>query len=146
MCINKPHWQSSGIIIFLFKCYIVISYTLVNFFLDVLFLLLAVILSELYENPRRKKDWVAERGAKKNLCEGDHFFDCMPSLLCFFCCFLRLLSFPSDVLAVWPQWKYIIFLWVENLLEFNNSWLASPGMWSYFRLFLASVILAMTLN
>ena len=64
----------------------------------------------------------------------------------FFCCFLRLLSFPSDVLAVWPQWKYIIFLWLENLLEFNNSWLASPGMWSYFRLFLASVILAMTLN
>ena len=29
-----------------------------------------------------------------------------------FCCFLCLRSFPSDVLAVWPQQKYIIFLWV----------------------------------
>ena len=73
VCMNKPHWQSSGIIIFLFKCYIVISYTLVSFFLDVLFLLLAVMLSELYEKPRKKKDWVAEKSTKKNLCEGHHF-------------------------------------------------------------------------
>ena len=73
MCINKPHWQSSGIMLFLFKCYTVISYTLVSFFLDVLFLLLAVILSELYEKPRRKKDWVSEKCTKKNLCEGHHF-------------------------------------------------------------------------
>ena len=60
-CINNPHWQSSGIIIFLCKYYIVISDTLVGFFLDVLFLLLAVILSEPYEKPRRNKDWVTEK-------------------------------------------------------------------------------------
>ena len=54
VCINNPHRQSSGIIIFLSKYYIVISDTLVGSFLDVLYLLLAVILSELHEKPRGK--------------------------------------------------------------------------------------------
>ena len=54
MCINNPHCQSSEIIIFLSKYYIVISDTLLGSFLDVLFLLLAVILSELREEPRKK--------------------------------------------------------------------------------------------
>ena len=58
--INKPHWQSSGILIFLRKYYVVISDTQVGSFLDVLFLLLVVILSKLYEEPRRK-DWVTEK-------------------------------------------------------------------------------------
>ena len=58
--INNPHWQSSGILIFLYKYCIVISDTLVGSFLDVHFLLLAVILSELHEKPRRK-DWVTEK-------------------------------------------------------------------------------------
>ena len=47
--INNPHWQRSGIIKFFYKYYIVIGDTLAVFFLDVLFLLLAGILSELYE-------------------------------------------------------------------------------------------------
>ena len=97
MCINKPHWQSSGIIIFLFKCYIVISYTLVSFFLDVLFLLFTVMLPEFYEKPRRKKDGVAEKSTMKNLREGHHFFDCTPSLLCHFL-FLSLS-------AILPKWR-----------------------------------------
>ena len=96
MCINKPHWQSSGIIIFLCKYYIIISDTLVGFFLDVLFLLLAVILSELYEKPRRKKDWVAEESTKKYLCEGHHFFDCTRPLLCH-----SLLLSSSTLLPKW---------------------------------------------
>ena len=57
--INNPHWQSSGILIFLCKYYIVISNTLVGSLLDMLFLLVDVILSELHEKPRRK-DWVTE--------------------------------------------------------------------------------------
>ena len=61
VCINNPHWQSSGITLFLCKYYIVISDTLVRSFLDGLFLLLAVILSELHEKPRRNKDWVTEK-------------------------------------------------------------------------------------
>ena len=51
---NNPHWRNSGILTFLSKYYIVISDTLVGSFLDVFFLLLAVILSERFERPRRK--------------------------------------------------------------------------------------------
>ena len=58
--INNQHWQSSELLIFLCKYCIVISETLVDSFLDVHFLLLAVILSELYEKPRRK-DWVTKK-------------------------------------------------------------------------------------
>ena len=61
VCVNNPHWQSSGIIIFLCKYYTVISDAMVGLFLNVLFLLLAVILLELYEKPRRDKDWVTEK-------------------------------------------------------------------------------------
>ena len=57
-CINNPDWQSGGIIIFLCKYFIVISDILVGTFLDVLFLMLAVILPGLLEKPRRNKDWV----------------------------------------------------------------------------------------
>ena len=96
MCINKPHWQRSGIIIFLFKYYTVISNTLVGFFLDVLLLLLVVTLSKLYEKPRRNKDWVTEKSTKKNLCERHHFFDWTPSLL------LHFLLFSSSTLL--PKW------------------------------------------
>ena len=59
VCINNP--QSSGIIISLCIYYIVILDTLGGSFLDVFFLLLAVILSELHEKPRRNKDWVTEQ-------------------------------------------------------------------------------------
>ena len=58
--INNQHWQRSEILIFLCKYCIVISETLVGSFLDVHFLLLAVILSELHEKPRRE-DWVTEK-------------------------------------------------------------------------------------
>ena len=50
--VNKPHWQSSGVIIFVCKYYVVISDTLVDFFLDVLFLLPAVILSAVWETKK----------------------------------------------------------------------------------------------
>ena len=60
VCIKNPHWQSSEIIIFMCEYDIIISDTLVSSFLDVLFLLLAVILSELHEKPRRN-DWVTEK-------------------------------------------------------------------------------------
>ena len=87
--------------------------------------------------------------------EGHHFFDCMPPFLCHFCCFLRLLPFPSDVFAEWPQKRYIILLYTwysvwcwkyEILLQFNCGWLASLKTWFHLRLFLASVALAMTLK
>ena len=59
--INNPHWQRSGIINFFYKYYIVIGDTLAGFFLDVLFLLLAGILSELYEKLTKNKDWITKK-------------------------------------------------------------------------------------
>ena len=88
------HWESSRIIIFSCKFYIVTSDTLGrDSFLDVFFLLRAVILSELHEKPRSNKDSVAEIT-----------FDCTPSFLL---CHLLPSSFtpspfPKDVLAEWP--------------------------------------------
>ena len=84
--INNPHWQISGIMIFLCKYYIFNLDTLVDVFLDMPFSLLAVILSELYEKPRRNKDWLTE---EKVLWE-HHYFDCTPSFLVAF--FLYYLS------------------------------------------------------
>ena len=67
-----------------------------NSFLAVHFWLLAVILSELHEKPRRK-DWIIGKSTWRNLCEGYHFFDCTLPFLCFFCCFLRVLLPSSQV-------------------------------------------------
>ena len=50
ICINNPHWQSGGIIIFLCKYFIVISDILLGTFLHVLFLMLAVILQGYLRN------------------------------------------------------------------------------------------------
>ena len=87
VCINNPDWQSNGIVIFLFKYYIVISDALVGSFFDVLFLLLAVMLSELHEKPRRNKDWVIEKVHRRICVRVITFwlqaFFSMP----FFCCF-----------------------------------------------------------
>ena len=85
-CINNSHWQSSGIIIFLCKYYVIIPDKLLDSSLDVLFLLLAVILSGLHEKSRRNKDWVTEKNTLsiKELSEEHDFFDCMPFFLCHF--------------------------------------------------------------
>ena len=63
ICIKKTHWQGCGFIIFLCKYYIVIADTLVGSFLDVLFLLLAVILSGPPEKTKRNKYWITEKSA-----------------------------------------------------------------------------------
>ena len=83
-CINNPHWQSGGIIIFLYKYFIVISDKLVGTFLDVLFLLLAVILPGLLEKPRRNKDWVTEK-VHRGICVSDiTFLNAHPSFYVIF--------------------------------------------------------------
>ena len=58
---------------FLSKYYIVISDTLVGSFLDVLYLLPAVILSGLHEKTRRK-DLVTAKSTWKNLSEDITFY------------------------------------------------------------------------
>ena len=78
VCINNPYQQSSVVIIFLCKCYIVTSDILMALGCD--FLLLAVILSELREKPR-SGDWATKQSTQKNSLEEHHFF-CF--LLCHF--------------------------------------------------------------
>ena len=87
-CINNPHWQISGIIIFLCKYYIVISDTLVGSFLDVLFLLLAVILSEFHEKPIQNKDEVTEIEVPQIDVRNINFLIPRPSFYCIICYFL----------------------------------------------------------
>ena len=95
---KNAHWQSSGFMIFLSKYYIVTLNTVVGSFLGVLFLLLAVILLELHEKPRRK-DLVTTKSTLKNLiCVRDiTFLIAHRSFYVFFCCFVRLLPPPSKV-------------------------------------------------
>ena len=89
-CINNPHWQSSEIIIFLCRYHIVVSDTLIGSFLDVLFLLLAVISSELPEKPRRKK-------VHRRLCVRDITFLTARSPFCHFLLLSLSTPFPSQV-------------------------------------------------
>ena len=138
-CMRKqPHWQSSGIIIFLCKYYIIISNTLGGSLFDVLFLFLPVVLSEFHKKPRRNKEWVTEKSTWKNFCEGHHFLRLHASLSVpfFVTLFVYSLPFPKwhncwmapikihnnamgGILCVvisWVNgWKY------ENLLQINTS-------------------------
>ena len=134
------------------KYYIVISDTLVYSFLDMLFLLLAVVLSEFHEKPRRNVDWVTEKSTFI-------FSDWAPSVLYRFLLLSSstLSCIRSDVLVVWPLYRYIamgviwmMIVWLigckyENLLQFNNGW----GFYErdiVLGFVLASLVLVMTLH
>ena len=126
---------------FLGKYYIVISDTLVGSFLDVLFLLLAVILSELHVKPK-KKDWVSEKIYRK-ICVSDiNFLTARTPFHVILCCFLCLFPSPSQVtylLNGLSGWCFVMISWVngreyENLLQFYFSWLTALRTWYYFRL------------
>ena len=102
------------------------------FFTLMLFLLLAVIL-ELYKKPKMSKDWVAEKSAEKNLCEGYHFFDCTPTFLCHF--LLLSSSTPLLYLLNGPKKDTYCYVWYsvwcrkyEILLQFNTSWCVSKNV------------------
>ena len=99
VCIKNPHWQSSEIMIFFCKYDVVISDIydvvildiLVGSFLDVLYCLLAVILSELHEKPRRR-NWVTEKVHRWICARHITFLTARPPLFyIIFCCFLLLL-------------------------------------------------------
>ena len=95
-CINNPHWQFSGIMIFLCKRYILISETLVGSFLDVLFLLLAAILSGFYDQDGIKIELLKK--VHRKICERDiTFWTARPPFYVTFCCSLHLLPSPSQV-------------------------------------------------
>ena len=117
----------------------VVLETLVGFFLVVLFLLLAVILSGLYEKPRKKKDWVTEiKYIEEFVWRTSPFWiHTLPSLS------FLLLSL-STLLTKWrtcwtvPTKIHIamrgILCDIKNIrifLPFNTSWLASRRTWYY---------------
>ena len=112
------------------KYYIVISDILVGSFLDVLFLLLTVILSELHVKPRRN-DWVSEKMYRKICVRGINFFTAITPFYS-----------PSQVMYLLNGqygWCSVIISWVngrkyENLLQFYFSWLSALRTWYYFRL------------
>ena len=81
---------------------IVISDTQINLWMCFSCCLLAVILSELHEKPKRK-DCVTERSTWKNLCEGYHFLSSVPSFLCHLLSFFSSTPSPyaSDVIVEW---------------------------------------------
>ena len=122
------------------KYYIVISDTLEGTFLDV-FLLPAVILSELHVKPRRK-DWVSEKIYGKTGVRGINFLTAFTPFYVILCCFLCLLPSPSQVtyLLNGPYgWCSVMISWVngrkyENLLQFYFSWLPALRTWYFFRL------------
>ena len=66
-------------------------------------LLLAAILSELYEKPRREKDWFTEKKHRRICVRDITFLTARCPFNFIFCCFLSLLPFLSEVLPEWPQ-------------------------------------------
>ena len=90
--------------------YIVISYKLVGSFIEVLFLLLPVISSELHKKPRRK-DLVTSKSRKKNLCERHHLM--VPIKI-------HNIAMSHDIMS-------------KILLQFNTNWFAYLRTWYYFK-------------
>ena len=70
---------------------------MVGSFLDVLFLLLAVILSGLHEKPRRIKIELQKKVHGRVCARDIIFLTARPALCVTFYCFLRLLHPPSQV-------------------------------------------------
>ena len=56
-----------------------------------------------YEKPRWNKIDLQKKVHRKICVRGVTFLTGRPLFYIIFCCFLRLLPFPSDVLAEWPQ-------------------------------------------
>ena len=96
--INNPHRQSSGVLIFLCKYYIVISDILVGSFLHVLFLLLAVILSERHDWKEGKERLSYRKKCIEQFVWGISPFWLHALLSMSFSCFLCLLPPPSQVM------------------------------------------------
>ena len=89
-----------GIIIFLCKYYVVLSDLLAESFLDVFFLLLTVILSELHEKPRRIKIELQKKDHRRISVREITFLTTRLPFDVIFCCFLRLLPPLSQVTYV----------------------------------------------
>ena len=125
--------------------YIVISDTLAASFLDVLFLMLALIFSEFHVNQRRK-DSVSEK--RNRICVSDEsFLTARPPFCVILCCCLRRLPSPSQVTYLLSGCMVMFCMmisWIigqkyENLLQFIIQYIILVFV-------LASVVLAITFH
>ena len=123
--INNLHWQNSGILLFLRKYYIDISDTLVGSFLDVFFLLLAVIISEFREKPR-KKNWRYRKKYIEKVLWGISLFwlHALLPMSFFFAFFVYSLPLPKWSTCRMASIKIYILLWVVFCLMI--SWVNGP--------------------
>ena len=148
--------QSSGIIIFLSKYYIVILNKLVVSFLDVLFFLApSNIIRASWETKKERfsysKKYIEEFTWQTSL----FWLHALLSILFFVAFFVSSLPLPKwrTCLMVPTKIHNIAMGGVlcddvmsENLLQFNTSWFAYLRTWYYFKFCIAPVVLAMTLQ
>ena len=92
VCINNPHWQSSEIISFLCKCYIVILDTLVGSFCA-LFIAHCNIIRALWKTKKEiELQRLSYRKKNKSICVWEiTFLTARSPFYVIFCCFLSLL-------------------------------------------------------
>ena len=112
MSINNSHWQSSGVIFFVQILYSYFKYTRRLFLGSALF----VSGCNFYQSFMRNKEGIKVELQKKAhrgiFVRNITFLTACPPFYFSFCCFLRLLPCPSDILTEWPWLRYIILLWV----------------------------------
>ena len=125
--INSTHWQSSEILILLCKYYIVISDKLVGSFLDMLFLLLAVILSELHEKTKKKRLSYRKKCIEECVW-GISLFWLHALFSMSFCCVLRLLPPASQVKHLWNGCYKDTYIAVSGIL-WDNIMSKRSKMW-----------------
>ena len=120
--INNPLWQSSGILIFLCKFYIVVSDTLVGSFLDVFFIACCNNIRTSWGN--QKVDIELQKKVHRGICVRDITFLTARSP---FNAFLLLSSstpfpFPNDALVEWPLDTYIAMGGILVMISWVNGW------------------------
>ena len=135
-CMNNPHWQSSGIVIFLCKHDVVISDTLIGSFLGV-FLVVARcnIIRASWETKKERLSY-RKKCKEKFMWGTSFFFTARPPSCVIFCRFLRLRY------SVWSHHEWT----VKNIS--CHLILADSHLWennTILDFVLVSVVLAMTL-
>ena len=141
----------------MFKCYIIISYIYTGkLFPGCAVFVVYCNIRALWETKKEER-LSCRKSTKKNLCEGHHFFNCIPSLLCHFL-LLSLSDSPSQVMYLlkWmtPMKIYNISMGgilcdIENMKISCNLIIAGWHLKEHdliLDFFLASVIVTMTLN
>ena len=101
--INNSHWQSSGVIFFVQILYSYFKYTRRLFLGSALFVSGCNFYQSFMRNKEGIKVELQKKAHKGIFVRNITFLTACPPFYFSFCCFLRLLSCPSDILTEWPQ-------------------------------------------